>query len=99
MMNILEEFLNGNIQPNDRYFCRGSKYGQAIKKLSDAEHALRAALNEQETELLNAYVNAQEKIDYLSGTDRFIYGYRLGVLMTMEVFRTSDEIIVSGENE
>lgn len=72
---------------------------QAIKKLSDAEHALRAALNEQETELLNAYVNAQEKIDYLSGTDRFIYGYRLGVLMTMEVFRTSDEILVGGENE
>ena len=99
MKNILEEFANDNIQPNTRCFRRGSKFGQATLKLADAERALRAALNEAETEMFNDYVNAQDKIDYYTRTDRFIYGYRLGVLMTMEVFQTSDEIVISGEDE
>lgn len=99
MFNILEEFANDNIHPNSRYFEHYSKYGQAVKALSDAESALIATLSEPQKKLLDDFTKAQSDIDYLTSTDKFIHGYSLGVLMTMEVFRTSDGMILNGDSE
>lgn len=99
MINILEELANDNLHPNSRYYRRNTAFDLATKKVSDTEGALRAALSEPEKKLLEDYTKAQDEIAYLERTDKFIYGYRLGVLMTMEVFRTSDEIVTGGEAE
>lgn len=99
MKSILKEFANDNLHPGSRDFVRNSDYGRATKRLSDTETALLASLCEPEKKLLNDFIKAQEDIHYLSNIDRFIYGYRLGVLMTMEVFQTSDDIVTGGEGE
>ena len=70
------------------FFRQGSEYGLAIERICQREGALLAALGKTE--------KAQDEINYLTKTDQFIYGYRLGVLMTMEVFRTSDELVTGG---
>ena len=98
MNNILEDFANGNLHPNERCFKKNSSYAQALKNVANAEHALLSALHEPEKKLLDAFIQAQDEISYLSRTDQFIYGYRLGVLMTLEVFCTSDEIVAGGED-
>lgn len=99
MINILEELANNNIHPDSRYYIHNSKYGQAAEKLTKAEKALNIKLNEEEKKLFIEYNNAQDELNYLSRTDKFIYGYRLGVLMTMEAFRTDDDIITGGTGE
>lgn len=96
MKNILIDFANDNLQPNARFFRQGSEYSLAIERICQREDALLAALGETETALFKDYVEAQDEINYLTKTDQFIYGYRLGVLMTMEVFRTSDELVTGG---
>lgn len=99
MINILEELANDNLHPNSRYYRRNTEFDRATKQVADTENALRTVLGEPEKRLLDAYSKAQDEIGYLSRTDKFIYGYRLGVLMTMEVFRTSDELVTGGEGE
>ena len=88
MKNIRIDFANDNLQPNARFFRQGSEYGLAIERICQREGALLAALGKTE--------KAQDEINCLTKTDQFIYGYRLGVLMTMEVFRTSDELVTGG---
>jgi len=97
MQSILEEFANGNISPETRFFKKNSRYWRAMQHLTDTEEKLFSALNEQEKELLKIFSETQSEVSFLSGIDRFIYGYRLGVLMTMEVFNGKDDLIVGGE--
>ena len=86
MKSILEEFACGNISPEPRFFKRDSHYGLTMKILSDSEEKLLSVLDGDLKETLKQFSEAQAEISILSGVDRFIYGYRLGVLMTMEVF-------------
>ncbi|BDF69363.1 hypothetical protein CE91St41_03440 [Oscillospiraceae bacterium] len=78
------------------FFRQGSEYGLAIERICQREGALLAALGKTEKALFEDYVKAQDEINCLTKTDQFIYGYHLGVLMTMEVFRTSDELVTGG---
>lgn len=97
MKSILEEFANDNILPGSRYFKQNSEYGKAIKKAADLEDTLGGLLNENERKLLDEFSSAQAEVSRLSSVDKFIYGYRLGVLMTMEVFTGRDDLVVGGE--
>jgi len=92
MSSILEEFARGNIRPETRFFKKGSEYDHTLKQVVDSEIALCALLNEQQKEALNIFIDAQMKLNDLSNIDRFIYAYRLGVLMTMEIFNGKDDL-------
>lgn len=98
MPSILEEFARGNILPEPRFFKKNSHYERAMQQLIDTEEKLFSVLNEQEKELLKTFSETQSEVSYLSGIDRFIYGYRLGVLITMEVFNGKDDLIVGWED-
>ena len=98
MKSILEEFARGNISPEPRFFKRDSHYGHTMKILSDSEEKLLSLLDGELKDTFKQFSDAQAEISLLSGIDRFIYGYRLGVLMTMEVFNGKDGLIVGGED-
>ena len=86
MRSILEEFACGNINPEQRFIKPNSEYAKALDTLSGAEEKLRAALNDSEKELLNALLETQGAVNHLTNIDRFVCGYRLGTLMTVDVF-------------
>jgi len=98
MKSILEEFACGNVSPEPRFFKRDSHYGRTMEILSDSEEKLLSALDGELKETLKQFSEAQSEISLLSGIDRFIYGYRLGVLMTMEVFNGKEDLIIGGED-
>ena len=97
MKSILEEFAYGNISPQPRFFKKDSHYGRTMKTLSDSEEKLLSVLDGELKDTLKQFSDAQAEISLLSGVDRFVYGYRLGVLMTMEVFSGKDDLIVGSE--
>lgn len=97
MNSILEEFAHGNISSEPRFFKRDSHYGRTMQILADSEEKLLPLLDETGKELLKTLSDAQSEISLVSSIDRFIYGYRLGVLMTMEVFAGKEDLIVGGE--
>jgi len=91
--SILEEFANGNISPNVGSVKRGTHYERTAKAMVNAENKITAGLGEELQDTMKQYINLQAEVNLLSNTDQFIYGYRLGVLMTMEVFNGSDTAI------
>ena len=94
--SILEEFARGNISPNVGSVKRGSHYDRLGKALVEAENKITAGLDEELQDIMKQYIDLQGETNLISTTDSFIYGYRLGVLMTMEVFNGSDTAIYGG---
>ena len=99
MKSILEEFALGNINPNVGYIKKGSKYESVMKTVSDSEKRLLTMLDEETKALFIKFSSAQSEANEISDTDKFIYGYRLGALMTMEVFQGTRDAIFGGRNE
>ena len=97
MKSILEEFAFGNINPNDGTIPKGSRYERVMEIISDSEEKLLSALDGEPKELLIKFSSAQLEANAISNNDKFIYGYRLGVLMTMEVFTGTRNSIFGGE--
>ena len=99
MNSILEEFARGNVSPESHFFKRDSHFGRTMKILSDSEEKLLSALDGELKETLKQFSEAQAEISLLSGIDRFIRGYRIGVLMTMEIFNDKESLLFGGEEE
>ena len=93
MKSILEAFAYGNINPNDGSIKKGSRYGHVIAVISESEEKLLTMLDAEQKELLIKFSSAQLEANSISNTEKFIYGYRLGVLMTIEVFTDREDTI------
>ena len=89
--SILEEFALGNINPSVGSVTKGSHYDLVTKSVSESEEILMVELEGKLQEIFSKYVEAHAEANQISNTDNFIYGYRLGVLMTMEVFSGKSE--------
>ena len=93
MKSILEEFANGNISPDIGTFKKNSPYSHALRSVVDYQDKLLSKLDDESKEIFDKLIYAQLEATSISNNDKFIYGYRLGVLMTMEVFTgRKDEI-------
>jgi len=94
MRSILEEFAYGNVSPEVHSFKWTPEYRQALKDLSDSEEKLMKRLNDEEKILFEEFLGAQGKVDCQAAVGNLVYGYKLGVVMTAEVFVKSGELIV-----
>lgn len=93
MKSILEAFAYDNLLVCPRSMEEQSAGGQLLKEICKLEDALDATLNDDEKELLKKLEDAHSDSIDCSATERFIRGYRLGVLMTFEVFAGRDSLI------
>lgn len=84
--SILEQLAEGEFSLKPRFFKPNSQYAHAIGALSECEAQLLVALSKDELKLLQQFTDAQAEVCRLTGIDQFIYGYRLGMLITTEVF-------------
>ena len=91
MKSILEEFASGNISPGTGTLKEDSHYGRVLRTLCDKENELLSKLDAESKEIFEQYTEAQAEADTISSNGRFICGYRLGVLMTIEVFTGRDD--------
>ena len=55
MKSVLEAFAYGNVDPNEGYFEKDSKYGSILKTISESEEKLLCMLNDEQKELLLKY--------------------------------------------
>ncbi len=73
---------------------RNSKFHKARNQYCTLGEKLMAKLNEEEQKMLDDYSTAQAEESLLYGNDRFVKGFRLGVLMMMEVIADEDDLIL-----
>lgn len=98
MKSILEEFSRGNVSPELRFFKSDCQYGHVLKTLSDSEEKLSSALNGELKETLETFIDVPAELNILSCTECFTYGYRLGVLMTIDVYARKDDLTLRKED-
>ena len=84
--SILEEFANGNIDPLNNNYGRNPDYRRVLRDVLALEEKFLDALSESEKGLYTKYTKAQDELESMLTTNAFTQGYRLGVLMTIEVF-------------
>ena len=84
-MQILEELYVGNVRPGERSGKRNSQYRYALDNVIKADDALRATLTEEQKKLFNAYIDAQREVSILTDIETYIYSFRLGAKIMMDV--------------
>ena len=97
MKSILKQFAYGNINPSVGDITKGSKYERINSSANDKETLLLTKLEGELKEIFIKYTGEMAESTLIAATDKFILGYRLGVLMTMEVFTGLEDAIFGGE--
>ena len=88
------EYLASESLFSDPDFCRyNAEYKEAVRLMCSAEESLQARLTGEDKQLFEQFSNALSDENAACATNRFVTGYRLGVLMTMEVFLHSERLM------
>ena len=90
-MQILEELYVGSVRPGERSGKRNAQYRQALDEIIKADDALRATLTKEQMKLFEAYIEAQREVSILTDLETYIYSFRLGAKIMMDVL-TDGEI-------
>lgn len=91
-MKILEELWNGNILPSERNIGMGGKIQHLGELIIRHEKALDPLLSEKAKELLEKLQDNQAEWASLNECEIFMYGFRLGARITLEVMDDSDKM-------
>jgi hypothetical protein len=92
MKSILYEFACGNLSTEPGFFEKNSHYGRTMDIISGTEDKLLSMLDEDQKEIFKQFVEAQAEINLLTANGKFVQGYRMGALMTMETFNYKDDV-------
>ena len=85
MGRILEAFAEGELHVIPSNEIQSPKHQELFDKVCELQEKLEEKLNNEEKELLNELMDAVADESCCYAQSKFIRGYRLGVLMTMEV--------------
>jgi len=89
--DIIDELFYGNITPSERTFTPDSVYAQALEQLTEAEDALREALDKEDREALEQLVDAQQTMDAIATREYFADGFRLGAKLMLDILTGKSE--------
>ena len=84
-MMILEDLYMGDIHPSERSFKKDSQYSKALNEVVKAGDTLISSLTEKQKEQFEAYMSAQREVNVLTDCETFIYAFRLGAKIMMDV--------------
>lgn len=93
MQKILEALANGNLQVMPQSMDRNSEMGHSIERICELEKDLDNILDDTEKALLQKLLDAKNDTSDNYAAERFISGFRLGVLLMVEVFAGNDSLI------
>ena len=92
MGNILRAFAFNELELEP-----ATEYDSEETKADRLEDLFLETLQAEQRGAYEQFRDAQLEEEYLYNIDRLILGYRLGVLMTMEVFTDRERLTIRGE--
>ena len=84
-MQVLEDLYLGDIHPSERSFKKDSQYSKALNEVVKSGDALIETLTKKQQEQFEAYMTAQHEVNVLTDCESFIYAFRLGAKIMMDV--------------
>lgn len=94
MGKILEAFADGRLCMEEDIEKRSPGQLQLSEKACRLQEELEKRLNDEEKEALSELIDTIFEECCCYAQNRFIHGYRLGVLMTIEVFDGQDTYVI-----
>ena len=91
-MLVLEDLYVGNIHPGERSFKNSSQFSEALNEAMKTGDALTDTFTEKQKELFEDYMTAQREVNVLTDCETFIYAFRLGAKIMIDVL-TDGEMI------
>lgn len=92
-MNILRKFAEGDINPSEQRFINSPEYRKAALAATDMEEKFQSALDACQKELFEQFLDAHLEVAALDEAEQFVFGYRLGALMMLDVMTGADDLI------
>ena len=89
VMNILEEFWYGNIEPAEYDTSSGKEYKELLQLISRNEDKLLATMTEEQKELFTKYADCVREYQVMAECLLFQNSFRLGGRMMLEVMRSA----------
>ena len=89
-MSIITDIFYGDTDMQDA-FCKSDEYRQALKKLIDADNALRGSLSAEQNTLLDAAKECGNRLNEIITADSFANGFRFGARLMLEVLLSDEE--------
>ena len=84
-MQVLEDLYMGDIHPSERSYKKDSQYSRALNEVVKTGDALLGTLTEKQKEQFEAYMTARREINVVTDCETFIYSFRLGAKIMMDV--------------
>ena len=84
-MYLLDKLWKGDIAPSERYIRPGSEYKRKSKAFCDAAERLQEQLSPEGKSLWEDVDRLKADMAMLSEEDIFIYGFRMGARMILDV--------------
>ena len=84
-MFVLQELWRGNITPSERFVQAGSEYKKIAGKLSDEMDRLMEMISPEAKVQKEIVDNLQTDLTMLSNEDIFIYAFRMGARLMLDV--------------
>ena len=84
-MFVLQELWRGNITPSERFVRSGSEYKKIAGKLSDEMDRLMEMISPEARKQLENIGNLRADMTMLSNEDIFIYAFRMGARLMLDV--------------
>jgi len=98
MGKILEAFLDEQLRVDAVIDQRSPEHQKLCERACELKTKLEGKLNDEEKELLEQLMDTTLEENNCYARSRFLRGYQLGVLMTMEVMSDQDQFLYSGRN-
>lgn len=93
MKSILEELYGGEVYPAELIVPKDPEYNETNQKISDALDAWKKKLSEDDFKQLETFLNMISCSNSIEATSTFVYGFKLGAAIAIEVLTGQGELI------
>lgn len=97
MKTILKELYEGNIYPDELIVSKDPEYRPLNKRISDVLAMWKKKLSEDDYNQLKTLLDLRSESSSMEASESFMYGFRLGALIMIEVLTGKEELIRGGD--
>lgn len=91
MKSVIDALFEGKILPYEQIGVTGDdEYDEVNRNIRGEKEYFKSKLTEQDRQRLDALENLYTQSSYIQDVETFRYGFRLGVLIMVEIFTGKD---------
>ena len=93
MKSILEELYDGKVFPDEQIVPKDHNYGPLNEKVSELLEEWKKKLSEDDYYQLESLFELSSELSSMEASESFVYGFKLGALIMVEVFSGRGDLV------